>query len=199
MNAISPEDAILTSFKSALASAYPARIVTRSLKDFADRKKEDLAKGVFTIIANGQPEGDTYEQKLKLLVVGQIELDEQATGEDIERAELLMARDVKNLVQRQVRGPDLRITGIDQSAQLEAPYGWVSLAVEAGPYDGTEPLTDDEGIGHLTDFLSFAAAIDIDQPHQSAAEHAKWTQEPPDYTTSKPDLQMQTDLPRSQP
>jgi len=39
----------------------------------------------------------------------------------------------------------------------------------------------------LDDFVTFNAQYDI-EPHESAAEHAKWSQEPPDHSTSKPDL-----------
>lgn len=39
----------------------------------------------------------------------------------------------------------------------------------------------------LDDFITFNAQYDI-EPHESAAEHAKWQQEPPNHSTSKPDL-----------
>lgn len=39
----------------------------------------------------------------------------------------------------------------------------------------------------LADFLTFHGDYDID-PHQPAAEHAKWLQEPADHTTSAPEL-----------
>lgn len=39
----------------------------------------------------------------------------------------------------------------------------------------------------LADFKTFHADTDID-PHQSAAEHQKWLQEPPDYSSSAPEL-----------
>lgn len=179
MNLISAEDKILASFKTAMQMAYPHRVVTRSLLDFADRQPDELKAGVFTILANGLPEGDIYFQHMKFLVVGQIQLSEKATGEDVERAEMLLSRDIRNLVQRQLRGPSLHLGALEQSAQLEAPYGWVSVSITAGPYDATEPLTDDEGLGNLMDFLTFKADIDVGRPHQSAQEHKKWAQEPP--------------------
>lgn len=199
MNVQTPESKILASFKVALAAAYPARVVTRTLKDFAERPKAELQAGIFTIITKGQAGGDTYDQMLTLVVVGQLQLAEDAAGEDVEEAELLMAREIKTLIQRQLRGPLMRVIEIDHSAQLEAPYGWVSMKVECGPYDGTEPLTVDENIGNLADFLTFRADIDIGQPHQGAAERQKWAQDVPDYTTSQPDAQLSVDLPRSTP
>ena len=47
--------------------------------------------------------------------------------------------------------------------------------------------------GDLADFKTFAADVDID-PHQAPAEHAKWLQEPPDYSTSAPELSDQLKL-----
>lgn len=197
MNPQTPESKILGSFKEALATAYPLRTVTRSLKDFADRKPAELKAGVYTIVVKEQPGDDIFQQMLKFVVVGQVELIEKAEGVDIEEAELRMAREIKTLVQRQLRGPLLAIKGIDHSAQLECPYGWIAVSIDAGPYDGSEPLTEDEELGNLADFLSFRADIDVAQPHQTAAEHAGWAQDPPDYSNSKPDAQMHVDLPRS--
>lgn len=199
MNPRTPESLILSTFQAALAAAYPARVVTRSLKDFANRPKTELQAGVFTIVTTGQVGEDVYDQKLKFAVVGQLQLLERASGEEVEEAELVMAREVKTLVQRQLRGPLMRVTGIDHSAQVETPYGWVSLAIECGPYDGTEPLTADETIGNLADFLSFRADLDVAQPHQDAAEHQKWAQDVPDYSTSQPDAQLGVDIPRTTP
>jgi len=48
-------------------------------------------------------------------------------------------------------------------------------------------------LGNLADFNTFHAAYDI-QPHETAAEHAKWLQEPPDHSTSAPELSDTTIL-----
>lgn len=47
--------------------------------------------------------------------------------------------------------------------------------------------------GDLADFKTFAADYDID-PHQASTEHDKWLQEPPDHSTSAPDLSDQLTL-----
>lgn len=193
MNLLTPEHVILKSFKDALAAAYPGRIATRSLKDFSERKKAELTAGVYTVIADGRPDGEVYFQKLNFIVVGQIQLDEKAEGEAVEDAELVMTREITNLIQRKRTGPEMTIVKVAQSAQLEVPYGWVSVHIQAGPYDATEPLTEDEVLGNLADFLTFRADIDI-APHESAAEHNKWAQDVPDYSTSQPDAQIRVDL-----
>ncbi|TCS35794.1 hypothetical protein EDC30_10993 [Paucimonas lemoignei] len=193
MNPLSPEQVILTSFKDAIAGAYPSRIATRSLKDFAERDHTELKAGIYTVIADGRPEGDVYFQSMNFIVVGQIQLGEKAEGEEVENAELEMAREITNLIQRKFTGPDMKITKVDQSAQLEVPYGWISMHIRVGPYDATEPLTADEVLGNLTDFLTVRADVDI-APHESAAEHQKWAQDTPDYSTSQPDAQLRVNL-----
>lgn len=45
----------------------------------------------------------------------------------------------------------------------------------------------------LADFKTFHADYDID-PHQASAEHKKWLQEPPDISTSAPELTDQLNL-----
>lgn len=45
----------------------------------------------------------------------------------------------------------------------------------------------------LADFKTFAADYDVD-PHQAASEHNKWLQEPPDHSTSTPELSDQLTL-----
>lgn len=50
----------------------------------------------------------------------------------------------------------------------------------------------------LDDFKHFHGDFDI-PPHDTAAEHAKWLQEPPNLTDSAPDAQMDVQLPGPTP
>ena len=49
---------------------------------------------------------------------------------------------------------------------------------------------DDAALAALSEFTTLRADYDI-APHDSAAEHAKWAGDVPDYAISKPDLQDQ--------
>lgn len=40
----------------------------------------------------------------------------------------------------------------------------------------------------LDDFVTFGADYDVGDPHKSGTEHDKWLQNPPDLTTSRPDV-----------
>jgi hypothetical protein len=50
----------------------------------------------------------------------------------------------------------------------------------------------------LADFVTFHADYDID-PHDAAFDHDKWLQEPPDHSTSAPDLSDQLNLQEPKP
>lgn len=54
-------------------------------------------------------------------------------------------------------------------------------------------LTPDFGMAELDDLLRVHGDMDID-PQAGAAEHAKWLQTPPDYSTSAPDAQLDVQL-----
>jgi phage gp37-like protein len=47
----------------------------------------------------------------------------------------------------------------------------------------------------ISPFETFHADYDV-EPHQAAAEHTKWLQEPPNHTTSLPEAQDQVTLPQ---
>lgn len=181
--------ALLNSMKTALLAAAPGRIVTRTLEDFSDRKKTDLQAGIYTLVHRGQGEITDEDEYLKVLLVGQMELGEKATGEQIEEAELIMSEEVKRFA-RYATGARVRIKSWQQSMQLERPNGWISAEIEVGPFS----LTPEIAAGTLSDFITFHADYDI-PPHETGAERAKWLREPPDTSTSKPDAEDHVTLP----
>lgn len=128
--------------KSTLASMYPARTVTRSLKDFADRKKEELRAGVYTVISMNEgsyqnlPARMAMDGKHRILLVGQIEVDEKMNPdpESIEEAEFAMVEEIKAFARTLPVGLcGLEMRGFSQSGQIEYPYGWISVNLEVIP------------------------------------------------------------------
>lgn len=128
--------------KSTLAAAYPTRTVTRSMKDFADRKKEELRAGVYTVISMNEgsyqnlPDRAAMDGKHRILLVGQIEVDEKTSPdpESIEEAEFAMVEEIKAFVRALPVGLcGLEMRGFSQSGQLEYPYGWISVNLEVIP------------------------------------------------------------------
>ncbi|MDP3425487.1 MAG: hypothetical protein Q8S32_17235 [Burkholderiaceae bacterium] len=127
----------MAALQSALADAMPARVVTRKLQDFADRPKADIAAGVFTLISKGERGYQNYngreamDGRHSMLLVGQVELGEDADGEAVEDAEFAMIEEVKGFVRALPASLcSLTMTGFQQSGQLDAPYGWVAITLE---------------------------------------------------------------------
>lgn len=123
--------------KDGLAAALPARVVTRDLMDFADRPRADLLAGVFTLVSLGERGYRNYNGREamdgthRMLLVGQVELGENAAPSAIEDAELALVDDVKGFVRALPQGLcTLVMTGFRQSGQLETPYGWVAIDLE---------------------------------------------------------------------
>lgn len=54
-------------------------------------------------------------------------------------------------------------------------------------------IPDDWELGELADFRHFHADVDV-PPQAAAGEHAKWLQQPPDYTASRPDADLDLTL-----
>jgi hypothetical protein len=127
----------MAALKTAMETAMPTRVVTRKLKDFADRPKPDIAAGVFTLISKGERGYQNYngreamDGRHSMLLVGQIELAEDTDGDAVEDAEFAMIEEVKGFVRALPSGLcSLVMTGFQQSGQLDAPYGWVAITLE---------------------------------------------------------------------
>ena len=127
----------MTALLAGLAAAMPARVVGRDLKDFGDRPKADIAAGVFTLVSRGEGGFKNYngreamDGKHRMLLVGQIELGEDAAPSAVEDAEFAMVEDVKGFMRALPANLcSLTMTGFSQSGQVDAPYGWVAIDME---------------------------------------------------------------------
>lgn len=136
--------AILDAVKDALLLAAPGRVVTRRYQDFAHRPREELEAGVFTIVSTGiteypyeradfdDSEGGARQTDLGVFaftIVGQIQLAEDATGEDIEAAEFQLLQELETVADQAIASEelvDLRILKAGFSGQLDAPFGWIA-------------------------------------------------------------------------
>lgn len=123
--------------RTTLAAALPSRFVTRDLMDFAARKDSELQTGIFTLVSRGE---SGYQNLLgrsamdgnhKMLLVGQIQLDEHALPSAVEDAELAMVDEIKVFLRSLPPALcRLQMSGFRQSQQIEAPFGWVSIDLE---------------------------------------------------------------------
>lgn len=127
----------MAAMKTALTTAMPTRVVTRDLRDFADRAKADVAKGVFTLVSKGEGGYRNYngreamDGKHRILLVAQIVLAETASPSAVEDAEFAMVEEVKTFLRAlPAELCSLVMKGFQQSGQLDAPYGWVAIELE---------------------------------------------------------------------
>lgn len=144
---------LLDSLKTALQSASPTRTVTRNLEDFGRRDLAELEQGVFTLISRGrQPQRDETVT-LNVLLVGQIAVQEGSAPSAVEEAELLMVDEIDAFM-RGAQGARVMLDGgIQQSQQVDAPYGWVAARLAIGPVE----LAAYEDAGSLADFITYHA------------------------------------------
>ena len=124
---------VIDALANLLSQVAINRTVGRDLKDFADLDASVAAQGTYTLISSGLHKGDVNEEFLEVLLVGQIELPESARPSDVEEAEFLMLDEIRGFVPR-VGGVFISDTGFRQSAQVSAPYGFVSGVLRVGPF-----------------------------------------------------------------
>lgn len=179
-NSTTPIGVFLDSLVAAMNTGFPARNYDRTLIDFNDRDEAELSEGVFTFLADGLPDVDDYVSYLNVMLVGQVFGGEDVTGHAIEELELALINEM--LALKKSGTPNVDISSIQQSRQLEVPYGWTRAQLRIGPLDLTPPAPDTV----LDDFVTFHADWDI-PPHETGTEHTKWLEEPPDHTNSAPD------------
>jgi hypothetical protein len=124
--------------KTSLAAAYPRRVVSRDLRDLDQQRKQDLAAGLYTIVSAGSDQYPNYRgregnfARVQVVVIGQIELAEDAAPSAVEDAELAMLEELQAFT-RQVlpQGIDaLVLTAHQSSRQTEHPYGWIAVQME---------------------------------------------------------------------
>lgn len=123
--------------KTLLAAALPARVITRDFQDFAARDSAELEQGIYTLMSRSEGSYQNYSGReamdgaQRILLVGQIQLGEDALPSAIEDAEFALVDEIKAFLRsRPAQLAQLYMTGFRQSQQLEAPYGWVSIDME---------------------------------------------------------------------
>lgn len=126
---------ILDSLVTQFQAMAPARTITREFQPLEDLRDTEALAGRFTLKIAGV-EGYMNEVGLamahgtaKLVIYGQVKVAEDAGGEALEEAELLMVEDVKALAAALDPGATgaLMPQRYTQSQQLEYPYGWIAV------------------------------------------------------------------------
>lgn len=125
----------LNDIKAALTAAFPLMVVTRSLKDFRSRPKEELAKGVLTLISRSldgfsDPVAEALQEpSQQLYLIYQFKLPEKTPGEEIEDQEITQFEAIQSALETEGLCP-LTIKNVQQSGQQDAPYGWILITLK---------------------------------------------------------------------
>jgi len=127
----------MTLIRDLLAARLPHRVVTRSLRDFAERQPAELKRGVFSLISLGESDYANLRERAamdgrhRMLLVGQIQIGEKTDPEAIEEAEFTMVEEIKDFARSLTPAlACLEMKNFRQSGQIEHPYGWISVDLE---------------------------------------------------------------------
>jgi len=147
---------IIAAIAIALAQSAPLRTVVRDLKDFADYDETVINAGVYTLISKGVNADDSDIEYLDLLLVCQVLVDEESAPSAVEEIELQMIDEVRTFTQK-IQGVRIVRGRFRQSAQIDAPYGFISGELKVGPFD-----FDLAADSTLADFITFHADSQLD-------------------------------------
>ena len=116
-----------------LAAKYPARKVRRAFVDFAELGDTELAAGVYTLLSAGEEDFTNIagyvaqDGAQSIMLLGQVKLADDASGEAVEEAELTLVDEVKAFC-REIPATLCLLSLLKwrQSMQVERPYGWIA-------------------------------------------------------------------------
>lgn len=125
-----------------LQAAMPGRLVTRSARDFAQRPQPERRQGVVTLAATGitdllSPEAFfDVSGKLGIVLLAEFELEEKATGEQVESTEWTLFEELRAFVRTPGAGLcPLAIVSVEFSRQEAVPTGWLFAVLQYAELD----------------------------------------------------------------
>lgn len=130
--------------RTELAAKYPLRSVRREFLDFMNLSSTELAQGVYTILSGGESDLTNVagyvaqDGKHSITILAQIQMPaaagEEATGLQVEEAELTMVDEIKAFCRTLSASLCLlSLKGWRQSMQTERPFGFVVFDLEYTP------------------------------------------------------------------
>ena len=124
---------------ASMQSALTTRIIKRSLLHFDAHAAGEIEKGVVMMLSDGESQ---YSDKLGmtalhgkqgLLMICHLKVSETSAPLAIELAEMALIEEIKDWVRQGVSGVSFEIESAQHSRQLEHPYGWVVVKINASP------------------------------------------------------------------
>jgi hypothetical protein len=123
----------LNNIKSRLAALAPNAQVSRDYTAFNNRGSYDHNEQVFCLVSGGFPKFGTLptpaeDQQHQFMILGQVKLYDQDTGDALEDAEFALLDVVKTLVQADFWEDEsscIALNKVSQSQQQDHPYAWI--------------------------------------------------------------------------
>ncbi|AWL12812.1 hypothetical protein HMF8227_02360 [Saliniradius amylolyticus] len=138
-------------------------VVTRDWKPRSAFKNDDLKPGHYTLVYRGEKSPEPHQTYIQFLMIGRIYCGKDATGEQIEQAELNLLQAFKDFVF--TSAPEIEIGSVACSHQQEHPDGWFVAECSAGPFDFQH---NQDWLGDETDIdgIKASRAPDIGLEHE---------------------------------
>lgn len=124
---------------ASLTAALSTRIVKRSLMHFDQHEHGEIETGVVMVISDGESQysqnmGMTAKEgKHNQLLICHLKVVEDSEKVAIELAEMALIEEIKTWVRAGVPGMSFELESAQHSRQLEYPYGWVVVKLNAIP------------------------------------------------------------------
>lgn len=124
---------------ASLVAALNTHVVKRSLLHYDQHPQGEVEIGVVMLISDGETQ---YSQNLGMtanegkhgqLLIGHLKVAEDSAPVAIELAEMALLEEIKSWVRTGVSGMSFEIESAQHSRQLEHPYGWVVVKLNAIP------------------------------------------------------------------
>ena len=129
----------MTAIVESMQAALTTRILKRSLLHFDGHESGEIEAGVVMVVSGGESDysnklGMTaLEPKHSLLLICHLKVAEDSAAVAIELAEMALIEEIKSWVRAGVPGMSFEIKSAQHSRQLEHPYGWVVVNINAIP------------------------------------------------------------------
>lgn len=185
----------LIHLQAALSARMPGRHVTDVFINHPERKNEELAAGVVTVLLTDVENTSDWSAKLRLKIIGQLRVAERdTTGADVQRVELVLWQQLTAALRNLgVDLPSIEPPKAQFSRQLEHPYGWIALDITTTEIDLTtgDDATDYPLPVDICALETLHADLDIPE-FAPAAVHQQWAGEEP--ASVQPDLTLTVEL-----
>ena len=188
---------VLVELRRRMTQALPNRVVADDYVDFAQRRRDELLKGVISVLLTDVKPQSEWTCMADVTVVAQIEVQTRdGHPSDGELAEQILAGEIRAFLRNPSGAiPHVEVLSIGYSAQREHPYHWCAFRCGVGLIDESGDGLQDGQLYPLWVDPQVLAGVDVKidmDPHETRAQHDAWLAG--DETPNPPDLKLTVEL-----